>query len=117
VCTVAADCTAPFKCVAISGTKGKLTCEKPCKTGAECGDDERCGSTNASSPGGISQVCQKLDCSGTPGEVAIDDNGDHECAKPCKTDAECTQSFRPRQCQAGATQLRPRKSISTCFPR
>ena len=117
-CSLPTDCTAPFKCAGrpAGGSKAKATCEKTCRQGSDCGEDERCVPSSSSSPVSTS-ICIHIDCASiTPGTVMIDTAGEHECAKTCKTDAECPAIGRPRQCLPGFTLLKPRRPVSVCFP-
>lgn len=116
-CKLPSDCTAPLKCAVAPGSaKGKASCEKACRQGSDCGDDERCIPANASSPVST-EICVHIDCASiAPGSVMVNSAGDHECATPCKTDATCPTQGRPRQCAPGYTQLKPRHSVSVCFP-
>lgn len=116
-CKLSTDCTAPFKCVSSPRSpKGVLTCEKACKQASECGDDERCIAANFTGAG-TPDICLRIDCASIKaGSVMVDFRGEHDCAKPCKSDGECEPIGRPRQCMPGATQLKPRRPVSVCFP-
>lgn len=114
-CKVSADCATPWKCLSPQSSQVELTCQKTCRAGSDCGDDEKCLSSLFTGPG-APDICQTIAYPRGEVMVDLDGSGSHECAKPCKSDDGCEESWRPRQCTPGSTRLKPRGPVSVCRP-